>query len=66
MLLSFWCGACSISAIGESNGKSQLAKKFQNSYALASYGGFQDNKKCFKKLFLHVFLIYLVGMVICI
>ena len=27
---------------------------------------FHENKKCFKKLFLHVFLIYLVGMVICI
>ena len=39
LLLSFWCGACSISAIGESNGKSQLAKYFQNSYALESYGG---------------------------
>ena len=39
LLLSFKCGACSISAIGESNGKSQLAKYFQNSYALESYGG---------------------------
>ena len=39
LLLSFWCGACSISTIGESNGKSQLAKYFQNSYALQSYGG---------------------------
>ena len=29
---------CSISAIGESNGMSQLAKYFQNSYALESYG----------------------------
>ena len=28
-----------MSAIGESNGKSQLAKYFQNSYALESYGG---------------------------
>ena len=37
--LSFWCGACSISAIVESNGKSQLAKYFPNSYALESYGG---------------------------
>ena len=26
--LSFWCGACSINAIGESYGKSQLAKYF--------------------------------------
>ena len=34
LLLSFWCNACSISAIGESDGKSQLAKYFQNSYAL--------------------------------
>ena len=25
---------------------------------------FHENKKCFKKIFLHVFLIYLVGMVI--
>ena len=25
---------------------------------------FHENKKCFKKWFLHVFLIYLVGMVI--
>ena len=31
--------ACSISAIGESNGKSQLARYFQNSDALESYGG---------------------------
>ena len=29
LLLSFWCDACSISVIGESNGKSQLAKYFQ-------------------------------------
>ena len=29
MVLSFWCDACSISAKGESNGKSQLAKSFQ-------------------------------------
>ena len=39
LLLSFWCGACSIRAIDESNGKSQLAKYFQNSYALEIYGG---------------------------
>ena len=39
LLMSFWCDACSVSAIGESNGKSQLAKYFQNSYALESYGG---------------------------
>ena len=39
LLLSFWCGACSISAIRESNGKSQLAKYFQNSYSFDSYGG---------------------------
>ena len=39
LLLSFWCDACSISAIGESNGKSQLGKYFQNSYALERYGG---------------------------
>ena len=39
LLLSFWCGACSINGIGGSNGKSQLAKYFQNSYALESYGG---------------------------
>ena len=37
--LSVWCGACSISAIGESNGNSQLAKYFRNSYALERYGG---------------------------
>ena len=34
-----WASACSISAIGEFNGKSHLAKYFQNSYALESYGG---------------------------
>ena len=39
LLLSVWCDACSISAIGESHGKSQLAKYFQNSYALERYGG---------------------------
>ena len=33
----FWSDACSISAIGESNGKSKLAKYFQNSYALERY-----------------------------
>ena len=38
LILSFWCDACSISAIGESNNKSQLAKYFQNSYALERYG----------------------------
>ena len=38
LLLSFRCDACSISAIGESNSKSQLAKYFQNSYALERYG----------------------------
>ena len=31
--------SCSINEIGGSNGKSQLAKYFQNSYALESYGG---------------------------
>ena len=39
LLFSFWCNACSISAIVESNGKSQVAKYFQNSYALERYGG---------------------------
>ena len=39
LLLSFLCGVCSISEIGESNGKSQLAKYFQNFYTLGSYGG---------------------------
>ena len=29
LLLNSWRGTCSISAIGESNGKSQLAKYFQ-------------------------------------
>ena len=68
LLLSLWCGTCSISAIGESNGQSQLAKYFQNSYVrrVERGGGlkFHNNKKCFKKWFLHVFLIYLIGMVI--
>ena len=36
LLLGFWCGACSISAIGESNGKSRRANYFQNSYTLES------------------------------
>ena len=39
LLLSFRCDACSISAICEFYGKSQLAKYFQNSYALERYGG---------------------------
>ena len=39
LLLSSWCGALSISAIGESHDKSKLAKYFQNSYALESFGG---------------------------
>ena len=39
LLLSSRCGSCSISAIGESNGKSQLAKNYQNSCALESYCG---------------------------
>ena len=39
LILSFWCGACSIGAIGESNDKSQLAKYFQISYTLERYGG---------------------------
>ena len=37
LLLSFWCGAFSISAISESIGKSQQAKYFRNSYPLESY-----------------------------
>ena len=37
LLLSFWCDACSISAIGESNHKSQIANFFQNSYTLERY-----------------------------
>ena len=36
--LLVWC-MYSISLLGESYGKSQLAKYFQNSYALESYGG---------------------------
>ena len=33
--LSFWCVACSISAIGECyNDRSQISKYFQNSYTL--------------------------------
>ena len=39
LLLGIKCGACSISATGESNGKSQLANYLQNSYAFESYGG---------------------------
>ena len=39
LLLSFWCGTCSISPIGEYNGKRQLAKYFKISYALERYGG---------------------------
>ena len=39
LLLGFYCGARSIGAIGESNGKSQLAKYLQNSYSFESYGG---------------------------
>ena len=39
LLLSFWCDAFSISVICESNGKSQIAKYSQNSYALETYGG---------------------------
>ena len=39
MLLSFCFVTCSISAIGESIGKSQLSEYFQNFYALESYGG---------------------------
>ena len=39
LLLSFWCDTSRISAIDESNGRSQLAKYFQNSYALEIYGG---------------------------
>ena len=37
---SFWCDACSISAVGESNGKSQLANPFffLNSYTLERNG----------------------------
>ena len=38
----FWASVVvhvSISAIGEFNGKRQLAKYFQNFYALESYGG---------------------------
>ena len=38
-VFNFWCDACSISAIGESNVKSQLAKYFQNSYALRDMAG---------------------------
>ena len=43
LLLSFWCGACSISAICESYGKSQLAKYFENSHTLKSYGRLAAN-----------------------
>ena len=41
LLLSFWCDACSINAIGESNGKSQQANYFKNSYAPGRYGGYK-------------------------
>ena len=71
LIFSFWCDACSISAKGESNDKSQLAKYFQNAFALerrrVERGGglkFHDNEKWFQKWFLHSFLIYLVGMMI--
>ena len=37
LLSSFWCDACSISAIVDCSGKSQLAKYFQNFYALEIY-----------------------------
>ena len=72
LLLSFWCDVCSISAIGEFNGKSQLAKYFQKFlrtreiWRVERGGGlnFYDNEKWFKNRFLHFFLIYLGGMVI--
>ena len=57
LFFNFWCDACSISAIGESNGKNKLAKYFQNSYTLEGCGGlnggggveFHDNGLLFKR-----------------
>ena len=61
--LSFWCDACSISAIGRPNCKSQLAKYFQISYALEDMAGRKGRGLKFQDLksgFCTFFLIYLV------
>ena len=67
LLFSFCCDACSISAIGEFDGKSQLAKYFQNFlrtpeiWRVERGGGlkFHDNE-----VFSVLFLDFLVGVVI--
>ena len=42
LFLSLWCDAFSINAIGESNGKSQLSKYFQNSFTLKGIAGYME------------------------
>ena len=53
LLLSFYGGAGSISAIDAINGKCQLAKylRIRELWRVERGGGlkFQENKKCFKK-----------------
>ena len=71
LFFNFWCDACSISAIGVSNGKNKLAKYFQNSYTLEGCGGLNGEgglnfmtMDCYLKGFFLNFNVYLVGMVI--